>query len=90
MTLEETIQKAIEGGFKKGSEIFDIDGEIPLGANPELFFLDPLFWRSLENVMGWEIIQVRGHIVEAWKFKWHSFIEHLIEGKDIESFFSNL
>lgn len=26
----------------------------------------------------------------VWKYQWHRFIDHLAEGKDIESFFTNL
>lgn len=28
--------------------------------------------------------------IESWKYHWHRFIDHLAEGKDAESFFSNL
>ena len=27
---------------------------------------------------------------KVWKFVWHSFIDHLAEGKDVEEFFNNL
>lgn len=123
MTIEQAIEKAIEGGWvcknEWGSSIVD--------TPRERILIDPLFWKSLGKAMGWgdEMVcidetghpkewgyyfhcPVCGEIVhgerqecpsecetdyppiESWKYHWHRFIDHLAEGKDAESFFSNL
>jgi hypothetical protein len=54
---------------------------------------DPLFWQALGKAMGWGEPKDRfafdadsSH--KDWKSNWHRFIDHLAEGKDVESFFS--
>ncbi len=67
--------------------------------------LDPLFWQALGKAEGWggktgendgsgvtlygKSIQ-EAEWVDTWKLRWHSFIDHLAEGKDIDSFFTSL
>lgn len=55
--------------------------------------LDPLFWQALGRGLGWDDnIQTyvpRGNKTN-YMIQWHRFIDHLIEGKDIESYFKNL
>ena len=41
--------------------------------------IDPLFWQALGKGLGWE--------PEEWKWQAKWFMEHLMEGKDIQSFF---
>lgn len=55
--------------------------------------LDPQFWSALGKARGWEEGLDRDIFrlpIEAWKLKWHRFIDHLAEGKDAESFFASL
>ena len=42
-------------------------------------FQDPDFWKALATARRWED-------VNAWRFHWHRFIDHLADGKDAESF----
>jgi hypothetical protein len=44
---------------------------------------DPEFWKALATARKWED-------VNAWRFHWHRFIDHLADGKDAESFFAAL
>jgi hypothetical protein len=46
-------------------------------------FQDPDFWKALATARRWED-------VNAWRFHWHRFIDHLADGKDAESFFASL
>jgi hypothetical protein len=43
----------------------------------------PDFWKALATARKWEDIN-------AWRFHWHRFIDHLADGKDAESFFASL
>lgn len=63
----------------------------------EKLWCDPLFWQSLGKALGWDTGE---HLdwsypnapvnMPMWEWKWHSFINHLIAGKDPEEFFANL
>ena len=44
---------------------------------------DPDFWKALAKARKWED-------ANAWRFHWHRFIDHLADGKDVESFFAAL
>ena len=54
-------------------------------------FLDPQFWQSLGKALGWatQFDEDKGFNYQ-WKDYWHKFIDHLADGKDIESFFKDL
>ncbi len=62
--------------------------------------LDPLFWQALGKGLGWEIKESVGRTPQGyrlkttrgvdWEIMWHRFIDHLAEGKDVDSFFTNL
>jgi hypothetical protein len=41
------------------------------------------FWKALAGGRKWED-------VNAWRFQWHRFIDHLADGKDADSFFAAL
>lgn len=105
MTIQEAIEKAVQGGWDKSTAEYDFD---PSGGAVELMladaFLDPLFWQSLGKAIGWSesvdefdgsknfepgSYNYRNGITE-WKYQWHRFIDHLAEGKNAESFFKNL
>lgn len=50
--------------------------------------LDPLFWQCLGKGLEWGKETPIG-IVTTWESEWHYFIDHLIEGKNINNFFEN-
>jgi Uri superfamily endonuclease len=90
MKINQIIEKAIEGGYAQevGKRVIK---EGSKDENSDIYFilLDPLFWQSLGKALGWGIEKddVQWHLPEKWKQEWHWFIDHLIEGKSIESFF---
>lgn len=70
---------------------------------PYRVLLDPLFWSALGRARGWEGDNFyAGHtwqyndrlaqitLLDDWENTMHDFIQHLIEGKDAESFFAAL
>lgn len=79
VTVKETISKAIEGGWL---EVKSAPGCYDLELAP--LFLDPSFWQSLGKALGWDEDSI------ALNSYWHSFIDHLADGKDAESFFQPL
>lgn len=93
--MEQAIKKAIEGGL-------DYSFPISPRANPELLFLNPIFWQCLGRSLGWsskrctecgeERCKKLNHDFweYVWQYQWHNFIDHLAEGKDIDSFFKEL
>lgn len=102
--MQKAIKRAIiSGGYKpKGITLEVVDGEIftfgkKLSDNECL--LDPEFWKCLGKAEGWkwkEDISGTGDSIYLeqtgtdWKLEWHKLIDHLAEGKDINSFFDNL
>lgn len=87
MTIQESIQKANEGGWKTTLEPYR-----SLSEAIALALLDPLFWSALGKSMGWGI-EPSGSIwqgEEKWKIRWHRLIDHLAEGGTIESYFEKL
>lgn len=138
MTIQQAIEKAIEGGWRpqnlyippkeKPFAVILTDGETikyqihkdgePLTPIDNDYYslhkalLDPLFWQSLGKAMGWDtsennptwlcpvcaksLDEMIMHLndkdfgIETWRYYWHAFIDHLAEGKDIESFFASL
>ena len=82
MTIEETIQKAYNGGYREAK---DKAGFVLNGIRN--FVLDPLFWQSLGKAMGWGTVE-EGWTEPQWTYKWHHFIDHLIKGGTIEEFFN--
>ena len=97
MTIEQAIQKAIEGGWNEGYTFlhftgFENDGVLLKGKGMRSkayivseILLDPLFWQALGKAMGWEAM-----LSCRWKQEWHRLLDWLSEGKDIESFFATL
>lgn len=93
--MDLAIQKAIEGGWM----ITDREGEAqewherhPINENPERIWCDALFWQALCKVLGYdeEPIKRQGIFRKDWEHLWHSFIDHLAEGKDADSYFNAL
>lgn len=104
--MEKAIKKAIEGGYRcieKNCNRFKFADGSPdllenriehIKANIYQTFLDPLFWQALgksegwgEDHLCWECGAEEGG---GYKAHWHSFIDHLAEGKGIHSFFEKL
>lgn len=59
MTIQETITKAIEGGWKPPYQftVSSISYKVQALNKvkfKERFFLDPLFWQALGKALGWE------------------------------------
>lgn len=93
--MKEAIQKAIEGGYENAFGNGDRVG---------LCFLDPLFWQCLGKALGWEenSREMVGFDLDKgtsekfidkkieWLRCWHSFINHLAEGKNPDDFFKEL
>lgn len=66
--------------------------------------LDPLFWQSLGKALGWKhVCDELNEICKAsvdkdvecpyhkqWAYQMHRFIDHLISGRDADSFFKDL
>lgn len=54
LSIEDGIEKAMEGGFKNAMGGAGILSEPNLTeGNLSIYFLDPLFWQSLGKAMGW-------------------------------------
>jgi hypothetical protein len=93
MTIQEAIDKAIEGGYPKHR----VD-DLALHVQAE-YFLETTFWEALVRALGWEgdfeYIQLsrdepRKIRQPMWLYYWHRFNNHLATGKTPESFFASL
>ena len=60
--------------------------------------MQPIFWQALGKSLGWDEGEIDdktygdGKYSQDWMWihKWHSFIDHIAEGKDKEEFFKEL
>lgn len=94
--METAIKKAIEGGYQ--SWVFGGDTVHAPHCNFfSIILLDPLFWQCLGKAEGWNPVGETvpswdgGRVLHGeWLSYWHSFINHLAEGKEVESFFNEL
>lgn len=80
--MEQAIKKAIEGGYPRGR----------IGS-ASFFCMDKDFWQALGKAEGWDKkmeTKERSIYTNAWKDEWHNFIDHIAEGKSIDSFFNEL
>ena len=97
-----SIHEAIKDAFKGG---YTGNGHATLRENGEVYwsgdsiFLDRTFWQALGKARGWGkktlsngmVANVgRDGYINVWQSYWHDFIDHLAEGKDAESFFTEL
>ena len=87
--VHQAIRDAVEkGGYRyRWWKVNDLESNegyngLQLRALSE-HFQDPDFWKALATARRWED-------VNAWRFHWHRFIDHLADGKDAESFFASL
>ncbi len=88
-SVQQAIREAAEkGGYRYRSwKVNDLEpnegyNALQLRALPEHLH-DPDFWKALAKARKWED-------VNAWRFHWHRFIDHLADGGDVESFFAAL
>lgn len=86
--MEQVIKLAIEGGY---------DGKI---SHNECYsqwinrcLLSPLFWQALGKQQGWKDTDNNPHLArnkmpqEEYMYHWHNFIDHIADGKSVDSFF---
>ena len=93
MTIQEAIDKAIEGGYPKQRV-----EALALHVQAE-YFLETTFWEALVRALGVEgdfaYIQLSRGVPQKmrqpmWLYYWHRFNSHLVAGKSPESFFATL
>lgn len=97
MTIQQAIQKAIEGGWEYWrGEIPSVTGHGDLFVD-EKMVLDPLFWQALGKAMGWKDVRIPRHLDDVdgrlqigWLYYWHYFIDNLAEGGSIKTYFEKL
>ena len=90
MTIQEAINKAIEGGYPK-QRVEDLAVHVQAQC-----FLETTFWEALVRALGIEgdfkyIHLNRGEPRKMrqpiWLYYWHRFTSHLVAGKSPASFF---
>lgn len=85
--MEQAIKLAQEGGWV---DEWEMSG-LPKYAHYACCFRDPFFWQSLGKQQGWnELDKYRPEGNTIWKKHWHSFIDHIAQGRDIDEFFNQL
>lgn len=86
---EQAVRLAVEGGWIAK---MCVDVEKKYRWYIHQILLDPTFWTSLGKGMGWGGENNLAPEMRLWTWKdyWHSLIDHLAQGKDIESFFAAL
>lgn len=100
--MEKAIKRALEGGWSARYTHSFYQFNDPQTKNRKVpitsILLDKLFWQALGKVEGWdegcvndeEYKLTKYSQVWMWKHKWHQLIDHIAEGKDIDSFFNGL
>jgi hypothetical protein len=100
--LEQAITDALAQGYQPSIEEIPEAASFSalqiLVAMKSDVFLDPGFWQALGRARGWTTDEDgkywKGTVAEwkanYWKTHWHSFIDHLAAGKDIEVFFAGV
>lgn len=96
MTIQQAIQKAIEGGWKTIRK--NLDGSpsaIKETQEIHQVLLDPLFWQSLGSALGWEKEDKINYLSvsftrKSWFYYWHRLLDYLSSGRTIEKFFEEL
>lgn len=103
--METAIQRAIKGGYKDHAYCNEFDMyECSTSYCHATVLLDPDFWKALGKAEGWSYKSVPQifesadqdesyldyDTIEEWKYQMHNFIDHLIAGKEVDSFFNNL
>ena len=93
MTIQEAINKAIEGGYPK-ERIADLAVHVQAQ-----YCLETTFWEAWVRALGvegdCEYIQLSRGVPQKmrqpiWLYYWYRFHSHLVAGKTPESFFAHL
>ena len=89
--IEQAKEKAREGGYVEGFMYDKLAAVDPFGAF-EILLFDVKWWQALGKAMGWEKIPNprKYALVGGWQYQLHYFVDHLIAGKSVESFFEEL
>ncbi|KKN71723.1 hypothetical protein LCGC14_0417890 [marine sediment metagenome] len=96
MTIEQAIEKAIEGGWKpKVHRHYSLSQEKDYRDMWEAYtLLDTSFWQSLGKAMGWGKTGLgqykKFNSDYQWQHHWHSLIDFLSDGGSIEDYFKSL
>lgn len=98
MTIQQFIEKALEGGGYPKLDIISVDlfGFLYQVGREEFRFelsqilLDPLAFKAVGKVEGWPKDQFEYQIREGWNGKMHRMIDALAEGKTIEQYLETL
>lgn len=105
MTIQQAIEKAIEGGFRVREKHVDVGAsQLSTSININDVLLDFSFWQALGKSMGWNTYVVderpsmstfewEYHNAKGTKtpeYYWHKLIDHLAEGGTIEGYFKSL
>lgn len=79
-------EQAIKKAYPNQTEMFSPNWGI------ECYLLSPDFWYSLGNALGWTDLVDAGDFASSpeWCLRWHSLVDHLIEGRLAEEFFREL
>lgn len=91
MTVQEAHDKAVEAGYFPDKSYCEYR-----------VLIDRQFWKSLGVALGWKERCLTRHNdsiaerelmpkeVPEWRWKWYRFIDHLAEGKSVDSFFEEI
>lgn len=101
MTIQQVIEKAIEGGYNTPFKSeFDMNS-YPIQCQ---YLIDSLFWQALGKSMEWDeefggkakqdddgVYRLHNEDIKSeWLYRWHQLIDHLADGGTIESYFEQL
>lgn len=101
--MEQAIKKAIKSGY--GRSRYVVNGDIAQWIHENHYsdvLLDKFFWECLGKAEGWSIKESGclnnscGYCedyqqeIPEWLYWWKKFIQHLAEGKSVDSFFKEL
>ncbi len=92
--MQEAIKQAIKGGFECEYAQYDLrtsSCKSEIMADRYEALLNPEFWKALYGSVNGVKGGLDGNIYTSGPYyEMHRFIDHLIDGKDIDSFFSKL
>lgn len=98
--METAKKRAIEAGFSPNFEKWHWTPDS--GIPDDWMLFDPLFWQALGKAERWKQVLSHGNAevgdeegcthneCQEWFNHWHSFIDHLASGGDIDTFFKEL
>lgn len=94
MTIQQFIEKAIEGGWKNSEYEWattHIQDTIIIEMATRLALLDPHAWQAVGKVEGWSITQMTADGKPIYDISnWHAMIDALATEKTIEEFLATL